>query len=94
MAGIFVTNIFGQNTHKGLVHVTSTDDDGKQVMITCTPHEARAIAWNLLECAEAAQHEEMFVRFLVEEVHTPFDRALQILGTFRGYRDVEEKSDQ
>lgn len=87
MTGLYVETMYGANTRKGLCNVTLTDEEGKSTQITVSPEDARAMAMNLLEAAEAATQEEMLVRFLTEETKVPLQQAAQVIGVFRKYRD-------
>ena len=54
-----------------------------------TPAEARQHALQVLEVAEAAEHDSVVVRWLRERVHVDVDRVGQMLKDLRHYRDAQ-----
>lgn len=59
-----------------------------EVRITqISPDNARELALNLLECAEAADMDAIVIRFMQERVHQTLDVAAQVLIDFRELRE-------
>ncbi len=59
-----------------------------EVRITqITPQNARELAMNLLQCAEAADMDAMVIRFLQSRLHFPLDKAAQVIFDLRVFRD-------
>lgn len=76
-------SIFGANTRRGLVKLTIGNDH--QII---TPNEARAFAHSILEAAEAAEMDEVLVRFLTETegLELSDNAAVAMLREFREMR--------
>jgi hypothetical protein len=75
-------SIYGVKNQKGLVAVKWC---GQKLQIT--PAEARAMAANLLQAAEAAETDEMIVRWLRDVLHIEEERMGYVLRDFRILRD-------
>lgn len=78
-----VSNIYGMRKRKPLVRF---QESSLRVDVLMTPTEARALALNLLEGAEAADQEGNVIRFLREKLEATDEQIAQIVTDFRGMR--------
>lgn len=83
-----VTSNFGHRTQKPFVMVTVGEQD---FMAQMSPDEARDLAMNLLQCAEASENDAFLVTFLRKRVGAD-DRA--IAGVLQEYRQWREEQDK
>lgn len=56
------------------------------------PEKARQIAQWLVEAAEAAYGDAFLVRFLVQRVEVPRERAVPLLREFRHFRELQRRA--
>ncbi len=75
--------VFARKPFVTLTVLFDTDRRTKQM----STQEARALALNLLECAEAADMDAVIVKFLTENLGQPLEAASLILYDFRLLRD-------
>jgi len=54
--------------------------------LTISPNEARALALNILECADAAETDGFLVEFFKGEMEQPDQTVIVVLMQFREYR--------
>ncbi len=91
MSAFFVSSIFGLLTKKPIVQV-EVRHEGQQLTIQMSPADARSVALNLLESAEAADMDAIVIKFLTEKLGQSFEASAAILNDFRKLRDeLEEK---
>jgi hypothetical protein len=81
---LWAASIYGAQTKRGLVELTVRSE---QVKIS--PTEARAFAYSILEAAEAAETDEMIVKWLMERVQQPIENVVSVLRDFRELRDQQ-----
>lgn len=79
-----VSSGFGHRTRQGYVQVLIEAADWTTQM---TPDNARELAANLLQCAEAAEVDAFLMTFMRERVGAPDEQAAQILVEFREWRE-------
>src|SRR5687768_17608912 len=79
---IWVKSLVSHRTGEGVVEFTWGE---KRAQLTC--EEARRHALGVLECAEAAETDAFIVEFFHQELGMERDKAIQILGSFRSYRE-------
>jgi len=85
---LWAKSIFGHATRKGLVEI-----EIKGAEVTCSPTEARAFAYSLLEAAEAADTDEFIMTWLNERIGIKDDQAAyQVLREFREKREEKRKA--
>jgi hypothetical protein len=65
--------------------------DENMVCVQLTPDEARGLALNLLEAAEAALGDGFLLTFLEREAGMPVEQLMPLLRKFRGYRTQQSK---
>jgi hypothetical protein len=56
------------------------------------PHDARAIAWLLVEAAATAEAEESLARFLKEELEIPPEQVGSMVQAFRQHREAANEA--
>ncbi len=78
-----VTSNFGHRTQKPFVMV-AVGEQG--FMAQMSPDEARDLAMNLLQCAEAAENDAFLVTFLRKRVKANDQAIASILQDFREWR--------
>lgn len=78
-----VTSNFGHRTQKPFVMVTVGEQD---FMAQMSPDEARALAMNLLQCADASETDAFLVTFLRKRVGANDQAVVGILQDFREWR--------
>jgi hypothetical protein len=83
---LWARSIFGAATRQGLVEI-----EIKGAEVTCSPTEARAFAYSLLEAAEAAETDELVVSWLRAAVGADDHAAAQVLLDFREAREAKRK---
>ncbi len=86
---LHVESMYGAVSKKGVVCMSWGDNAG-----VLTPKEARAHAQFVIECAAAAEADELFVTFMVEKVGLEHEQAAMALLDVRKMRDrMEAESD-
>jgi len=84
--GFYCESQYGVFERKPIVQITVRLRD--EVRITqVTPDNARALAMNLLECAEAADMDAVVIEFLQKRLGQTLEVAATIVGEFRELRD-------
>lgn len=78
-----VTSNFGHRTQKPFVMVTVGEQD---FMAQMSPDEARALAMNLLQCADASETDAFLVTFLRKRVGANDQAVVGIPQDFREWR--------
>ena len=78
---INVSSMVGMNTGLPLVRIEFGSED-----VQVQPHEARALALNLLSAADASESDWALYRFLTETVGTKDADARATLGEMREFR--------
>lgn len=88
MPSLLITSGFGGNTNKPFVMV-----EGEQIdtPIQFSPAEARDLAHNLLQAAEAAETDAFIVTFATDEIKFSREQVAGILVMFREFRDKMRK---
>lgn len=81
-----VTSNFGHRTQKPFVMVTVGEQD---FMAQMSPDEARSLAMNLLQCAEASENDAFLVTFLRKRVKANDQAIASILEEYRKFRGSE-----
>ncbi len=88
--GFYCESVFGVHTQKPYVQITFRRGD--EVMQTqIPPANARELAMNLFQCAEAADMDAMVIRFFQARLHLSLDKAAQIILDLRALRDETYK---
>ena len=82
---IFVTSIYGAQVRRPLVQIRL----GDRAPFSISPTEARAIADNLLQCAEAAESDAFIFEFMAQTVGIDEREAGAMLVAFRQWRDEQ-----
>jgi hypothetical protein len=88
MQTLWAASLYGHDSRTGRVDLSDVADDGsiawqRQVSID----EARAFALSILEAAEAAESDEVFMSWLRDDVGVgDGDRAARMLIALRGHR--------
>ncbi len=83
-----VKSIYGHKHQRGLVEIYVNGADFSALML---PDDARDLALNLLQCAEAAESDEILIRFLTQRIGLKDNRAKAgILNDFRQIRQQVE----
>lgn len=78
-----VTSNFGYRTQQPFVMVTVQE---KEFTTNMSPAEARSLAMNLLECADAAESDAFLITFLRKKVGANDEAIVAILQDFRDWR--------
>jgi hypothetical protein len=89
---LWAASLYGVQTRTGCVELSEIDADGivrwqRQVSID----EARAHAYRILEAAEAAETDELLVRWLTDEFKTNLETAARMFLVFRKLRDERRR---
>lgn len=79
-----VSSGFGARTREGYVQLIIEAAD---FMTQMSPDNARELAINLLQCAEAAEGDAFLMTFMREQVKVSDEQAVQILIEFRQWRE-------
>lgn len=80
---VWVSSVYGHNTRKPLVKIEAeTLDQPLQI----SPNEARDLALNLLEAAEAADQDAFMFEFVTQVIGQTEQVAASILIDFRDWR--------
>jgi hypothetical protein len=79
---VTVTSIFGAHSDQGLVKLVLGQDH-----VLMSPTKARQIAGFLLEAAEGAESDELFLRFFRDRVGLSREQVGALLGDFRRQRE-------
>jgi hypothetical protein len=85
---LHVESMYGAHGKKGVVCLSWGDNAG-----VLTPKEARAHAALIIECAAAAENDELFVKFMVEKVGIEERQAAMALGDLRIMRDTKDEEE-
>ena len=89
IVNIFVQSGFGHNTQLPFVEVVIHAADWSTQM---SPAEARDLAFNLLQCADAAEGDGFLMSFMEKAIGVEDPRMLaSLLVQFREYRDALRK---
>jgi len=78
-----ISSGYGGNTKRPFVQMQHPAIDRP---LTISPNEARALALNLLECADAAESDGFLVEFFKGEMDQPDATIVALLVQFREYR--------
>lgn len=89
MANIAVTSGYGASTHEPFVTVEIDVKPNHPLQIS--PDEARNLAHNLLECAEAAEGDAFLVDFTRDEMGQEMVVAAAVMLEFRKWREKKRK---
>lgn len=81
-----VSSGYGSNTQKPFV---ALEADG-ELLAQIPPEGARALAYNLIAVAEAAEQDAFLVSFMQSRVGLPLEQAAQVLGEYRQWRNGHE----
>lgn len=84
---INVQSIFGRDNQAPLVNLVLPDGLDR---ISMAPAEARALALNLLEAAEASIGDGFVFEFFRKEMDVPMEHAGALMLKLRGYRTRHE----
>lgn len=85
-----VSSGYGANTQKPFV---ALEFDG-QMLDQIPPEGARALAYNLIAAAEAAEQDAFLVTFMQKQVGLPLTHAAQVLGEYRQWRAGDEPNEK
>lgn len=83
--GIYVESGFGVMKREPFVQISIRLGDEVRIM-QMTPDNARQVARNLFESAEAAEMDAIVIKFMQERVHQTLEIAANILMDFREMR--------
>jgi hypothetical protein len=83
---IWVSSLVSRTTREGVLEFTWGEN---RAQLSC--QEAREHALGILECAEAAESDSFLVHFLMQELGLEFEKAVQIMASFRTYREQRLK---
>jgi hypothetical protein len=78
-----VSSGYGGNTKRPFVQIQHPAIDRP---LTISPNEARALALNIMECADAAESDGFLVEFFKGEMEQPDQTIAYLLVQFREYR--------
>ena len=81
---IRVESGYGGNTRQPFVEIK---DDRLKSPMQISPEEARDLALNLLEAAEAAEQDAFMFEFVSKDLNAGDQAAANIIGEFRKWRD-------
>jgi hypothetical protein len=82
---------YGANSRLPYVEVFFMDQASGETTYQISPEEARRVGLILLECAEAAEQDANFMRFITGSVGLDVGRAAQALREFRGLREQRRR---
>lgn len=80
-------SIYGAETRRGLVGLTI----GDRKPVYMGPEEARSVAADLLQCATAAETDEVLMTWLQERLGVGMEQAAQVLVDLRQMRAERER---
>lgn len=86
MSRFWVNSLYGAHTKQGLVHLHHADWS-----FQCSPSEARAIAGQILEAAEAAEQDAFLVEWVRAEIGVGDQEAAGLLQDFRHWKDAKRE---
>jgi len=86
-----VSSGYGGNTRRPFVQIQHPAIDRP---LTISPNEARALALNLMECADAAETDGFLVEFFKGEMDQPDKTIAYLLMQFREYRKKRASLDK
>jgi hypothetical protein len=81
---IMVESGYGGNTRQPFVEIK---DEWLKAPMQLSPEEARDLALNLLEAAEASEQDAFMFEFVSKDLHAGDQAAANIIGEFRKWRD-------
>lgn len=81
---IRVESGYGGNTRQPFVEIK---DDRLKAPMQLSPEEARDLALNILEAAEAAEQDAFMFEFVSKDLHAGDQAAANIISEFRKWRD-------
>jgi hypothetical protein len=84
----WVTSLYGGKTREPRVNFAMPGGEYVQM----SPEEARDLALNLLQCADAAESDGFVFEFIKDKVGAPDEISARILGEFREYRDKRRET--
>lgn len=90
--GFTCISLYGARTRKPLVQVTWTETDQTTTCVI-SPEEARDLASNLLQCAEAAEQDGFIVEWAQEVVGVDEANAAKLMHEYRLWRAKRAKED-
>lgn len=94
MTGFFVETLYGVETRQGLVQITVTNSEDKEVVVQCSQQEALDLAENLVSAAFIAQSDQVLLSFLGDTAGvTEPSRIAVALRAFRKYRSEIMEAD-
>lgn len=82
----WVTSMYGYKNRAPLVTLTVPDGGMHQM----APDEARHLALNLIECAEAAEQDGFIIEWAMTKFSLKEEQATMILGDFREWREEKK----
>jgi len=84
-----VSSLYGHDTRMALVQIRDMAPDGTDIrwQTQVTPEQARAHALAILASCEAAEMDEIVMRFLMERIGLDLEKATRVLMDFRSIRD-------
>lgn len=82
---INVTSGYGHNTKEPFVEINAP-----QLRIQMSPENARDLALNLLQAAEAAYSDGFLIEFLTDAIGSDPAQAAMLLGEFRKWRETKQ----
>jgi hypothetical protein len=80
-----VTTGYGANSKEPYVEVQAP-----QLRVQMSPENARDLAMNLLQAAEAAYSDAFLVEFLIDATGASIPEAAALLGEFRAWREQKQ----
>lgn len=83
MSSISISTLVSARTGEPKVDLV---DPEKEWRVQLTVEEARALAWNILQAAEAALVDSFLHNFLVRELDLDNGRSARVLNEFRKFR--------
>lgn len=86
---IDVSSLVGLMTGEALVQIKL---GSQMAQLSCV--EARDLALNILQCAEAAQVDLFLVQFAISTIGVEMQQAAGLLNEFREWRKAQEKNEE
>lgn len=86
---LWVSTMYGAKSQLPLVrlHVPADDPTAPPYLCVMSPDEARNLAGNLNQGAEAAESDAFIIEFMLEKVGLRIEDAVKILRDFREFRE-------
>lgn len=94
MGTVWATSIYGMLHDRPAVEIhfdIPADEQTEPGLIQISPKEARAIAYSILEAAEAAETDAFVVRFFRQRIGLEMPEIAKILRDFRAARNQIDK---